>query len=1131
MPEPFVHLHCHTDRSFLDGVGRSAEYVELAAKHGQTALAITDHGNLHGLPEHRRACKEADIKPIYGCEMYVVEDRERAKEVVTKARGEKLDKSMIDPTYTDSHLVVLCANATGWRNMLALNHDAVLNGYFYKPRTTHDMVMQHAEGLIATTACLGSQFAAHFRRNDEKAMRRLLGKYKDAFGDRFFCELQVNETDEQNAYNGALLAQAKKLGIRPVLTNDVHYACACDAPRQDEMVSVARHVKMNDEKYWKPGFRGLWFATAEDIFGWAKKRGYDLDRATWRQAARNTVEVAAMCDVDIYGDGALRPPKFIDESGGQVADAFDELKQRAAAGYKLMRRQGLFGDRESEYAERFKHELRVIRTCGMADFYLVTMDITDYCRTNGIFVWARGSGCASLVAAVLGITPIDPVRFGLLFERFVDPHRANAPDFDLDIDATRRQEVIDWLVKKYGGANGERIARILSLSTFGLKGAIKDVCFAHDVPDKQRFSLADAADRIAPTHEAALADSTPMDRERTIESAREALVKEARGDGKALIEQRPEIIDAALTMVGRVHGRTRHAAGYVVAPDALIHHMPIDRLGSGKEAVITTAWGEGLATQDIGPTGLMKVDLLGLVTCGVVSKCVGMIAARGGQDVRMIREEIDGWKMNYSSPAVAREYATGNGFGLHQLQESGQFLAGFAKRLKPKDVDAVVAMVALYRPGSMEFLDEYLSRAHGKSRVPKVDPIIDEVCAETYGIMVYQEQVMRVLHLFGGLELRGAYAVIKAISKKRESEIEAARQQFINGAQKRGRSAQLGAKVFDLIQKFAGYGFNKAHAASYAALSWATAHLRAKYPVEFYWAWLDSTDNAKTKNDGERKVESFMRAASRSKIEVLRPTIARSTSRWRIDKHGRLVAPLSLIVGVGDAAAEAVNDGYAQHKWENVWAFLDWCDENKRLVNSKAVRAMAMAGALSSVGVKTSRAHDLVNAWVDLRTTKRDGTRTAQLKRLVKNDPKRFFVTPDTDTVAAAFERTAFGFCFWNNPWTVGDRTEKLLRLIDRGLVADETQQRVRGKRRAFHLISRRVIKDKRGRAMAFLTLSTPGGSRVEGIAFSSAWAAHGKTLRPDRVLLIGGDFDAKGVYLVSDRPKAVVTLDSAIVR
>lgn len=792
---PFAHLHLHTDNSFLDGVGRSAEYVELARQWGHKAMAITDHGNLYGLPEHKRQCEAAGIKPIYGCEVYVNDAR-----ATDAGKHFKKDPSL-DPTFTDNHLVLLCESDAGWKNLLRVNHDSVKNGYYRKPRTDHQFVIDHNEGLIATTACLGSQFGQFALRGQIQDLRKLLGRFKDAFGDRFFYEIHVNELPEQKTVNGILIDQCRRLGIEPLLTCDVHYACAQDTLHQDEMIACSRRTALSDPDAFRISARHLWFADSCQIAEQSRAFGMGLDRALLTRAIANTALVGDRCNANIYTPGQLRPPNYIDDDGDIVPDPDAELVRQTKAGLAALAAR-IPAARRSEYARRVAHELAIIKRCNMAPFYLVTADVTRFCRQQGIMVWTRGSGCASLVAAAIGITPIDPIRFGLLFERFVDPSRAGAPDFDLDIDTNRRAEVVRWLYEKYGGPNHEHIARICALTTFGIKGAIRDLCFAHSISPKQAFDLSAVTDKIDPTYEGALADCSIADRPDLHQRVFDEIVKADGGKNADVLANHPEVIRSALTMVGRARGRTLHAAGFVVSPEPLVNLIPVDRATEGGkgEGQIATSWGEGQASQDITDTGLMKLDLLGLIGCAVVSRAVQDIKLTTGVD---ITHDINPWNMDFTDARVLLELGSGNGMGLHQLAEASQSLAHFVQRLCPRSVDELIAAVALYRPGSIEFIDEFIGRARGQREIEPVHPVYDRLTAGTYGILVYQEQIMQVLHEMGGVPLRGAYDIIKAISKKKKDKIHAARQAFEQHAGPKGKP------VFDMIEKFAGYGFNK----------------------------------------------------------------------------------------------------------------------------------------------------------------------------------------------------------------------------------------------------------------------------------------------------------------------------------
>lgn len=1121
----YAHLHCHTDHSFLDGVGRSDEYAEIAASLGMTALACTDHGgSMHGLPAHRRACKKFGIKPIYGGEFYVNDEREKSQEAYAEARAQKKStagsvagyKELLDPTFTDAHLILLAQDAAGWKNLLKINHESVKNGFYYRPRTTHDLVCEHSEGLIATTACVGSLFGRYARANDLARLRPLLRKFKDAFGDRFFYEVQYNEMPEQKKVNAILRAECTPLGIKPVLTSDVHYACVGDDARQDEMIAVSRWSRVDAPDAFKLTTRSLHLSRPRDAGLMATKYGYDEGRDFIAAASVNAAEVADRCGADIYGDGSLRPPHYIDEHGKRPADPFEYLKKLAVDGY----RQRIMGKGldSPEYRERLKRELSVIRSMRMTDFYLVTWDVVRECKAKGIFVWTRGSGCASLVAACVGITALDPIRFGLLFERFVDPSRPNAPDFDLDIDAARRYEIIEWLEKKYGGPDGERIARICSVQTFGIRAAVRDVLKCRGVAEHISAKLAAATESMKPAvgfpvpqAEIDLGDAKVADRSAVLDKTVEELREVAPPEIKDWINANEPTLRGALTMVGRARGQSLHAAGFVVSPEPIVNLVPVSSAAepNSKRRIAVTSWSEGQASQDLSDTGLMKLDLLGLDTCSAVSSCVAEATRRHGRDVLA---ELDAWSMDFSDEKVVAEFMTGNGFGLHQLQEQGQQLAALVKKLRPKSVDDIVAAVALYRPGAMDHMDEFIARSSGSQAVPAFDPVYDEITAGTYGILVYQEQIMFLLNRVGGIPLRDAYGIIKAISKKQSEKIEKGRAAFIAGAEKTV-GPDRAKDLFESVMAFAGYGFNKAHAASYGVLSWITAYLRAHYPLEFWWAWLCRTVNKSQgtqAKDPERKMEVMMKRARAAGITLYSPLLGRSSSQWRITENGGLLAPLSLISGIGDRAADLLFEAAQNVQWTDLWSFLYWVEKNSKVCNAKVVKCLATAGALRKLA-PLDLAFDAANAFGVSKATKAE-SRSQMAQRLIEQHPAEFRLTrPDPESYAV-LERQALGFTFWRDSWSINDRSRKAEQLESEGRIVRAGTTNLNGKRRAFAVTGIKRHIDRKGNEMGFLTLAPRSGPSVKGVVFASVWKH--VTIRPDKVYLIRGNFNERGDYV-----------------
>lgn len=1119
----WAHLHLHSDYSFLDGVGKSIEYADLAARAGHKALAITDHGNLHGLPSHRRACEKYGLKPAYGVELYCNDTRDQTAAIKTRAREEKLDKSMLDPTFSDAHLVVLAQSPAGWKNLLAINHDAVRNGYYYKPRTTHDFVCQHAEGLIATTTCLGSLFNRLALAGDDKRLGALLRKFKDAFGDRFYREVHVNEMPEQVRANARLKAHCDKLGIKPVLACDVHYACAGDVDRQDEMIATSRRKLVSDPDSFKLTTRNLWFMDPRTAWDASRKWGYGFDRGEFADMVLNAADVADSCSADIYPDPTLKPPAYLDDHGQPVPDSFEHLKSLAVAGFKA--REHLFPDR-ARYADQLRRELRVVRDLKLADFFLVTWDVVRFCESRGIGCHTRGSGASSLLAALTGITQIDPLAFGLYFERFMDPDRPNAPDFDLDINSARRHEAIAFLVNKYGGADGTHIARVCSISTYGLKSALRDVLVSRGHDLGTAMKLADVTDAMEPAvghpipkAEQVLAGADVQGRDAAVQAAVNELHEKAPEFLKQFLDANKDAVKGAVEMVGRVRGRSLHAAGFVVGPGNLVDHIPIDRAINDGEKVITTAWTEGQHATDISPTGLLKLDMLGLETVAVVDEAKRTLALRDPAAAA----KLDLWTMDYEDPATLAEFRSGDGTGIHQLNETNGALAKFVREVRPRSVHDIAAAIAAFRPGSMEHLDDYVARAQGREPIPKVHPVYDEIVAATQGVLIYQEQIMQLLNRLGGIKLRDAYSCIKAISKKKEKDILAYRDRFVAGAKDKLSDA-VAAKVWSNVMAFAGYGFAKAHAASYAALAWQTAYLRAHHPADFWRAWLSRVPNETTGKGRSkvRKVETYMRRARSRGIGLVAPVVGYSDSTWKILKDGRLLAPLSLVIGIGDEAADEVCRAFNRDgPWLDLYGFLAWAETHARVVTSKGVSALARAGAFRK-WCSVAEAVDAANVYAEVKKTKAAGTRADQTKHAIVAQAQHYRVTLDDDEIETGFERQALGFAFWRDAWEVKGRRKFARKLVVEGRLARDDRQgdRTRGKRRAFCVRSVRLHRDRKGNQMAFLDLESVEGRSVKGVVFASVH----KTCKveEDRVYLLRGEVERDGSFLVGGLDPAV---------
>jgi DNA polymerase-3 subunit alpha len=1109
---PIAHLHLHTDHSFLDGVGTSAEYAELAKAAGHTHIAITDHGGLHGLPEHRRACQSLGIKPVYGCELYVADRLEPSEDGdVAGGHDHKADK--------DYHLVALCQSQSGWSNLLAINHHSVKQGFYRKPRTTHDFVLNNSDGLIVTTACIASKFGRLAIAGRTKELRELMATFRDAMPGRFFCELHLSDLDLQAKANSHLIPIAKELGVPIVWACDVHYACSGDCKRQDEMIAVARRTPVDDPQAFKLSVRSLYYMNAKEAVDHATSIGCPLSRSELVAAIARSSEIASTCSADIYPSGELKPPRFAMPDGRVVADTDATLARVARLGLDRKLAQYPELDRDT-YTARLEHELSIINKCKMSAFFLVTLDIVRECRRRGVLVWTRGSGCASLVAAVVGITPIDPIRFGLLFERFVDPSRPGAPDFDLDIAADRRDEIAAWFCQKYGGPNGDCVARIGALSTFGIKSALRDVLFARSANPKLAHELSRISDDLPDEVVAKVESMTIANRDDVIEDAMQAIRSVAPERFRGEIDSNDDSIRAALSFVGRVRGKATHAAGFVASPDPLQNHIPVDRGIGGRSAEVVTAWIEGQAAQHISPTGLMKVDLLGLETVAVV----GALLPNG----------IDCWGIDYENPVVLKELSSGDGHGIHQLAESDQRLASIVKALRPKSVDDLIAAIALYRPGSLQFVETFIRRANGQEHVEAIHPKYDEITKRTYGILVYQEQVMLLLSTLGGMALRDAYGIIKAISKKDAAKIAAAKDGFIAYSTTKASPPlrkDAAERIFGVVYDFAGYSFNAAHAASYGVLSWITAMLRATRRDDFFLSLLNRTPNQSAKRaDADRKLALTMKAAESLGCRIRPPMVGASSDRWTIDRSG-IRAPLCVLLGVSETSAKAISDAAksAIATPDPFCEFIRWALSHKKLCNSKSLDSLACSGALRSLLLKSytsipsgEQAWALsIDAIAMLKEAKAKPTHVASMMSSIVNNPNHDCKTTVADPeLFSIFEAKALGFSHWVSPWKINSRIDKVRALVAAGRLRSPND---RGPgRRAFLVSSVRNHKDKRGRTMGFLTLQPHIGSPMRATCFSGSWKPFAAVAKPGSVIIFSCSIERDGQVLVANEPKPV---------
>ena len=909
---PFAHLHCHSHYSLLDGASSIDRLVSRTAELGMNALAITDHGNLHGALEFYAKAKAAGLNPVIGYEAYI-------------APGSRFQKDAGNQKDSSYHLTLLARDRTGFANLLQLATKAYLEGFYFKPRIDRELLTEFGEGLVCLSGCLSSEFARSLigagpgQAESLAEAREIAGWFRTTFGDRYFLEIQDNGLEIQRQVTEAALDLSRELGIPPVATCDCHYVNREDAEAQDILLCVNTGRFRNDTSRMRMDSSEFYLKSPEEMHaGFA-----GLDRDLVRGAVARSQEIADHVSIDL--DLGKRHFPGFDVPGGRTASeelrrlCLEGLRERYAAVPKrwadgLVPSAGGSGELHADVLDRLDRELGVIDTLGFASYFLIVWDFVRHAREREIPAAARGSGVGALVAYSLYLSHVCPLEYDLLFERFLDVSRLEAPDIDIDFCKERRGEVIDYVKQKYGEAN---VAQIGTFGTLAARAAIRDVGRALGmpvprvdqivalVPDQLGISLDDAA---APGTQ--LADACEADAEVA------------------------ELVGLAKRIEGLARNVGTHAAAVVIADRPLVEYVPLCRV-TGKEEVITQ-WAMG----DVERAGLMKMDFLGLRYLTVVAKTLEIIAATTGTKLDPLAFPLD------DQPTFAT-LCRGETKGIFQLESGG--IRDLLQRMKPDQFLDIVAVNALYRPGPLEggMVDEYVNVKHGRKRAEFLHPLMEEVLAETHGVMVYQEQVMRILERLGGIELSKAYTCIKAISKKKLETIAAFREQFVAGAQAQGLPRQQAAEVFALIEKFAGYGFNKSHSTAYALLAWQTAYLKTHHPVEFMAALLsgDITGrNFKKKDSLVEHVEDCRRMG----IEVVAPDVNASQADFSV-AEGRILFGLSAIKGCGVQAAEAIHAELL--KGGPFRDLHDFCGRlDPSVVNKTAIENLTKAGALDALG-------------------------------------------------------------------------------------------------------------------------------------------------------------------------------------
>jgi DNA polymerase-3 subunit alpha len=1043
----FAHLHLHTQFSLLDGMGRIDQYIARAQELGMQHMAVTDHGVMYAAMDWYTEATKAGMHPIIGMEAYLAEGP------VTKRERKSY------------HLLLLAENEKGYKNLLQLASKAALHGFYYRPRVDLDMLQEHREGIIATSACLGGPVANNFLHHQPEKAYDYATKLADIFGkERFFIELQDHGLKEQLDTNREMIPLAKKLGLPLVATNDVHYCNQDDAPAQDILVCVQTNTTVHDPKRMKQETDHFYLKSPAEM---ARLFGETPE------ALSNTIRIAEMCNLDL-GFKGYHLPEF-DVPGGMTSEQY--LRELCVEG--AMKR---YGSLEGEVGERLNYELGVIADMGFTNYFLIVWDFVKFAKQNDILVGpGRGSAAGSLVTYCLDITGLDPLKYNLIFERFLNPSRISMPDIDIDFADDRRGEVIDYVVHKYGD---DRVAQIVTFGTLKAKAAVRDVGRAMGLD----YGSTDRVAKLIPT-----------DPKMTIDLAMKEVPELAKiydSDGQVR-----ELVDTARKVEGLARHSSTHAAGVVISRGPLVEHVPLQRAGGKSEGDVTTQFTQ----QHLEDLGLLKMDFLGLKTLTVLGKAVALANA-GGSDISL--EAIP-----LHDEAALELLRRGETVGVFQLE--GGMTTRMTIDVAPESFEDIIALMALIRPGPMELAPDYIGRKHGRMEIEYQHPLLEEVLKETYGIALYQEQVMQIANVLAGFSMAEADGLRKAMGKKLPAVMAEYKGRFVSGAKEQGIDGKVAVDVWDMIERFAGYGFNKSHSAAYAVIAAQTAYMKAHFPVEFMAALMT------TEMGNSEKTVYNVAECRRAGTPVLPPCVNKSGVEFSVEttEDGVQAVRFGLgavkNVGVGPVtsivAAREELDGRELSSLDGFCDAVDWSNTNKRVVESLTKagaldcfghRAAVLAGLEQAIGAAQKRQKAAARGQMDLFGMMINDTSLSDGPSALPDVPEA------DDRQILEWEKEFLGLYLSSHP---------LMSVIGNGMPDGYTQVVDFGELPSNQKIkfiamvtSVRRITTKTNKTMAVAELEDLTGT-VEAVAFPSTYESFGSHLEPDRILVVQGKIDERG--------------------
>ena len=1063
----FVHLHVHTQYSLLDGAIRIDRLLKRVADFDMDAVAITDHGTMFGALTFYEQANNAGIKPIIGCECYLA------------PRGLK-DKTSLDKGGL-SHLILLAENREGYRNLCKLCTIAQLEGFYYKPRIDKKVLKHHSKGLIGLSACLHGEIPRLIQdgRIDQADKAALF--YLDVLGEgNFFLEVQNNGIDVQESVNRALLDMSQRLSIPLVASNDCHYLDKADVRAHDVLLCVQTGKTVHETDRLKFGTDQLYLKSKAEM--------YDAFR-DYPGALENSVNIAKRCNLE-FDFNSYHFPKFDVSPDHTVDEVFEQMVRD---GFKalLQRIKTKNPDIDEKlYVDRIENEINLIKSMGFSGYFLIVADFIRYAKKKGIPVGpGRGSAAGSLVAYSLGITDLDPIEHGLIFERFLNPARKSMPDIDVDFCINGREDVFKYVIEKYGG--GDFVAQIITFGKLKTRAVIRDVGRALDIP----LNEVDAIAKMVP-------DVLNI-------SLDNALEQEPRL--KNLAKKKPEVADLisiCRVLEGLPRHASTHAAGVVIADRALTEYMPLYK---GKKGEVVTQFD----MKCVEKIGLVKFDFLGLRNLTVIANTLELIAAQGGTPPDLSN-------LDFNDPATYRLLASGETTGVFQLESSG--MKDLLVRLKPESFDEIIALVALYRPGPLDsgMVDDFVVRKHGKKKVEYLVPQLEPILKETYGVIVYQEQVMKIAGELANYSMAEADDLRKAMGKKIPEIMAMHRERFMQGAIDNGIPADKAGKIFYFMEKFGGYGFNKSHSAAYAMIAYQTAFLKAHFPVEFVASLLTSEMHS---TDGVVKYIAECRSQG---IEILPPDINESDKAFTVI-GSKIRFGLAAVKNVGENAIESIVAARNDGKFSSQFEFCERVDLKK--VNKRVIEGLIKCGAFDSTEAFRSRMmaslEDCVDYGQRLQKEKADPQISLfdlKADQFAINLPNMSEIDEWDEKQLLAFEKESLGFYITGHPLSeYEDILEKFANTNSSTLKEqnDGDAVRIGGMIR-----STKIIKTKKGDLMAFVTLEDLHGS-VEIIVFSTLYAKVYDLLTDDSSILVRGHLqkDENSVKILAD---TLIPMDKA---